>query len=89
MLHFTSAVSSAASAAEDKPSQELGAKLITTDGKVAIYVQASEAIEKETACKVLDTGKAAKTGTGIACKTDYAIGKGQYGFVVYSLPTAA
>ena len=51
--------------------------------------QASEAIEKETACKVLDTGKAAKTGTGIACKTDYAIGKDQYGFVVYSLPTAA
>nr|DAG85121.1 MAG TPA: hypothetical protein [Caudoviricetes sp.] len=89
MLHFTSAVSSAASAAEDKPSQELGAKLITTDGKVAIYVQASGAIEKETACKVLDTGKAAKTGTGIACKTDYAIGKDQYGFVVYSLPTAA
>ena len=89
MLKFTSAVSSAAAQAEDAPSQELGAKLITTDGKVAIYVQASEAIEKETACKVLDTGKAAKTGTGIACKTDYAIGKDQYGFVVYSLPTSA
>ena len=88
MLRFTSAVSSAASVADDKPSQELGAKLITTDGKVAIYVQASEDIAKETACKVLDTGKAALSGTGIACKTDYAIGKDQYGFVVYSLPTA-
>lgn len=89
MLKFTSAVSSAAAQAEDAPSQELGAKLLTTDGKVAIYVQASEAIEKETACKVLETGKAALSGTGISCKSDYAIGKDQYGFVVYDLPTAA
>ena len=89
MLSFTSAVSSAAAQAEDTPSQELGAKLLTTDGKVAIYVQASEDISKETACKVLETGKAALSGTGISCKSDYAIGKDQYGFVVYSLPTAA
>ena len=47
MLKFTSAVSSAAAQAEDAPSQELGAKLITTDGKVAIYVQASADIAKK------------------------------------------
>lgn len=89
MLRFTSAATTAADKAEDAPSQQLGAKVITTDGQVAIYTCAAVDIAAGAACRVLPDGTAALTGAGIACQSDYAIGKGQYGYVVYTLPVTA
>ncbi|WP_178337427.1 hypothetical protein [Candidatus Avelusimicrobium facis] len=89
MLKFTTAALSGAAQAEDTPSQELGAKAITTDGQVAIYTQASVDIAAHTACKITADGKAALTGNGVACKSDYALAQGQYGWVTYPLPVTA
>lgn len=89
MLKFTTAVLSGADKAEDVPSQALGAKAVTADGKICIYTQASADIAASTACKITSDGKAALTGTGIACQSDYAIAKDKYGWVVYPLPTSA
>lgn len=89
MLKFTTMAACAAGKAEDTPSQLLGAKALTCDGKVLIYTQASAAIAANTACKIGTDGKAVLTGTGIACKTDYAIGAGKYGWVIYEMPVTA
>ena len=89
MLRFTSAAVSGADKAEDTPSQALGAKAVTSDGKICIYTQATVDIAASTACRITSDGKAALTGTGIACQSDYAIAKDKYGWVIYPLPTTA
>jgi hypothetical protein len=83
---FTSAATSGADGPETEASQQLGTKLFTTDGKIAIYTRASVAIAANTAALVLADGTAAIKGTGIAVQSDYAIPAGQFGYVAYTFP---
>jgi hypothetical protein len=83
---FTSEIATASEGPEERPSRELGAKAFTTDGRLAIYTQASVSIAANKACLILATGKAALAGEGVAAVSDYAIAAGKYGYVSYVFP---
>lgn len=86
-MKFTSETLSGAHSPEDSPSQTLGFKAKTTDGQIAVYAKAAEAISAGAACLVLPDGTCALNGTGVSCKSEYAIPAGKYGYVYLVLTT--